>query len=177
MDHECAETSDRHNALWRRVFRWFRNWQPTSQKEAQPKGMERELIEVEQPQHTLQTEDGAIYMFCSDICFEHYEDRVDQDADYVGIRPPWYECMSCYWCGKVVHRVEDCFRHGQHCPVLDWKMTYQANVVLYALAQLVRGDIPEELIDDCEVLAGQMSPDTDGRIIAQACWQGWQLFG
>lgn len=140
-------------------------------------GKEQEQIGVKQPEHTLQTEDGAIYAFCSDSCYEHFENKVDIDADYVGLRAPWYECMACYWCGALVHRVEDCFRHGSHCPVIDWKMTYQANVVFYSLSKLVEGDIPEELIEDCEYLAAQMSPDTDGRLIAHSCWQGWRMFG
>jgi hypothetical protein len=133
-------------------------------------------IATQQPMHTLQAEGGAIYAFCSDLCYENYMGRVDQEADYVGIKPPWYECIACYWCGKVVHDVADCFRHGPSCPQMDWKMTYQANVVLYALSQLVQGEIPEGLVEDCEHLATNMSPDVDGRIIARSCYIGWKMF-
>lgn len=129
-----------------------------------------------QPLHTLQAEGGAIYAFCSDLCFEEYHRDVEMEASYVSVKPPTYECLSCYWCGRNLHQVDHCFRHDQRCPDIDWKMTYQANTVIYALAQLIDGEIPDELIDDCEHLATRMAPGTDGRIIARACWTGWKLF-
>jgi hypothetical protein len=131
---------------------------------------------VSKPIHTVQTKNGSIYAFCSDYCFEKYMGKIQPDCHYVEIKAPTYECIACYWCGNVMGKAKDCFRHETGCPNIDWKLTYQASVVLYALAQLVSDDIPEELIDDCEHFAKEMSPDTDGRIIAQACWNGWKFF-
>ena len=133
------------------------------------------------PWYALKTEERSFLVFCSEDCFDMYVNQVvcDEYSYALIAEPPGVECVSCHWCGHAIYRSEDqCFLHGNRCPAVNWIETHQGGVCVTILSRFFNGkQVPDELIEDCEVLAGGFGPDVDGAYIAQSAYNAWKLFG
>jgi len=176
-------------ALWRWLFTPDSNWQPTQEIEHNPVTIPEYTMTTAQrmannqitPWHSIQTDAGSILIFCDEACLNSYTVNVYANDEHYGevTKAPQNECVYCHWCSIRIHQPDTCFVHGDHCPVISWKFTYQAVECHSELALLFYNtgkSIPAELLDDVEDIAEMYGPDLPGRAIARIAYKGWEFF-